>query len=107
MSVVMDCRQLIKDGCSTAAANFTNMLNKKLMEADEAAKDESGKMEVDAFGNMFMPLEEPMPTVKLAAGFEVSLRTMFRGQPCQSRYGRVENATYPISKEIDVYKRQK
>lgn len=100
LSVVMDCRQLIKDGCSTAADNFTNMLNKKLMEADEAAKDESGKMEVDAFGNMFMPLEEPMPTVKLAAGFEVSLRTMFRGQPCQSRYGRVENATYPISKEM-------
>ena len=41
-----------------------------------------------------------MPTVKLAAGFEVSLRTMFRGQPCQSRYGRIENATYPISKEM-------
>ena len=100
LSVIMDCRKLIEDGFSTAAATFTDMLNKKLIEADEAAKGDSGKMEVDAFGNMFTPLEEPMPTVKLAAGFEVSLRTMFRGQPCQSRYGKIENATYPISKEM-------
>ncbi len=41
-----------------------------------------------------------MPTVKLAGGFEVSLRTMFKGQPCQSRYGRFENATYPIAPEV-------
>ena len=77
------------------------MLNKKLIEADEKVKN-SGEKDgsTDAFGEMFVPLEKPMPTVKLAAGFEVSLRTMFRGQPCQSRYGRIENATYPISKEM-------
>ncbi len=100
LSVVMDCRTLINEGFSTATANFTSILNQTLIEADEAVKSDSVKMEVDAFGDMFTPLEEPMPTVKLAAGFEVSLRTMFRGQPCQSRYGRTENATYPISKEM-------
>lgn len=100
LSVVMDCRKLIHEGLSTATENFTSMLNKKLIEADEKVKNSGEKMETDAFGEMFVPLEEPMPTVKLAAGFEVSLRTMFRGQPCQSRYGRIENATYPISKEM-------
>ena len=100
LSVVMDCRKLIHEGLSTATENFTSMLNKKLIEADEKVKNSGEKRETDAFGEMFVPIEEPMPTVKLAAGFEVSLRTMFRGQPCQSRYGRIENATYPISKEM-------
>lgn len=98
LSVVIDCRKLINDGFSTITLNFTKALNQKLIEADEAGKGDCVKAEVDAFGNIFSPFEAPMPTVKLAAGFEVSLRTMFRGQPCQSRYGRIENATYPISK---------
>ena len=100
LSVVMDCRALIQAGLSVATAAFTSMLNQKLIEADTAARTGVVEKETDAFGHVFAPLEEPMPTVKLAAGFEVSLRTMFRGQPCQSRYGRIENATYPISKEM-------
>lgn len=100
LSVVLDTKKLIQEGLSTATVRFTNALNKKLMEADRAAKKETEKEEIDAFGEVFEPLEQPMPTVKLAAGFEVSLRTMFHGQPCQSRYGRMENATYPISKEM-------
>nr|WP_130790260.1 hypothetical protein [Lachnoclostridium pacaense] len=100
LSVVMDCRTLIQAGLSVATAAFTSMLNQKLLEADAAARTVAVEKESDAFGYNFAPLEEPMPTVKLAAGFEVSLRTMFRGQPCQSRYGRIENATYPISKEM-------
>ncbi|ANU45811.1 hypothetical protein ADH76_17040 [Enterocloster clostridioformis] len=100
LSVVMDCRELIRAGLSVTTAAFTSLLNQKLIEADAAARTGAVEKEADAFGHVFAPLEEPMPTVKLAAGFEVSLRTMFRGQPCQSRYGRIENATYPISKEM-------
>ena len=100
LSMVMDCRALIQEGLSVATAAFTSMLNRKLLEADAATRAGAVKKESDAFGYVFAPIEEPMPTVKLAAGFEVSLRTMFRGQPCQSRYGRIENATYPISKEM-------
>lgn len=100
LSVVLDCRKLIDQGLSVAAASFTSILNQKLLETDAEEKKEAAEKEMDAFGQSFVPLEEPMPTVKLAAGFEVSLRTMFRGQPCQSRYGRIENATYPISKEM-------
>ncbi len=99
LSMVMDCRALIQEGLSVATAAFTSMLNRKLLEADAATRAGAVKKESDAFGYVFAPIEEPMPTVKLAAGFEVSLRTMFRGQPCQSRYGRIENATYPISKK--------
>lgn len=38
-----------------------------------------------------------MPSVKLAGGFDATIRTMFKEQRCQSRYGRIENASYPIS----------
>lgn len=100
LSVVLDCRELVQMGLSVAAMAFTSMLNQKLIDADAAARTGTAEKVVDAFGHVFAPIEEPMPTVKLAAGFEVSLRTMFRGQPCQSRYGRIENATYPISKEM-------
>lgn len=100
LSVVLDCRTLIEAGLSVTTAAFTSMLNQKLIEADAVARTGAVEKEADAFGHVFAPLEEPMPTVKLAAGFEVSLRTMFRGQPCQSRYGRIENATYPISKDM-------
>lgn len=99
LSAVLDSTKLIKEGLSVATAGFTSVLNKKLMEADAAVKTGTALKEVDAFGHLAGPLKEPMPTVKLAAGFQVTLRTMFRGQPCQSRYGRTENATYPISKE--------
>lgn len=99
LSVVFDCRKSIRDGMSTVAAGFTKELNKNLVEADAARKSGTAEKEIDAFGQVFEPFEEPMPTVKLAAGFEVSLRTMYRGQPCQSRYGRFGSATYPISKE--------
>lgn len=100
LSVVLDSRRLIEDGLSVAADRFTFTLNRKLLEAEAAMKPKAEKQEIDAFGLVFDPVEEPMPTVKLAAGFEVSLRTMFRGQPCQSRYGRIENASYPISREL-------
>lgn len=100
LSMVLDCKKLINQGLSVATASFTRFFNLKLMETDKGGENKIAKNETDAFGQAFMPLEEPMPTVKLAAGFEVSLRTMFRGQPCQSRYGRIENAAYPISKEL-------
>lgn len=100
LSVILDCDELEDDGVSSATEKFTRGLNHALLEADTTKKRKADANEPDAFGVMFAPLEEPMPTVKLAGGFEVSLRTMFKGQPCQSRYGRFENATYPIAPEV-------
>lgn len=100
LSIIMDCDELEDDGMSSATETFTRGLNRALLAADATEKGKAKADEPDAFGIMFAPLEEPMPTVKLAGGFEVSLRTMFKGQPCQSRYGRFENATYPIAPEM-------
>ncbi len=100
LSVILDSDELEDDDVSSATEKFTRGLNRALLAADATEKGKAEVNELDAFGVMFAPLEEPMPTVKLAGGFEVSLRTMFRGQPCQSRYGRFENATYPIAPEV-------
>jgi len=101
LSTILDCEELIESGYSTTGISFTQKLNEALMEADSEARDEAeGNQIPDAFGEMFTPIEEPMPSVKLARGIDVTLRTMFRGQPCQERYGRIENATYPISPKM-------
>lgn len=100
LSVILDCDELEAADVSSATEKFTRGLNRALLAADATEKGKTKANEPDAFGIMFAPLEEPMPTVKLAGGFEVSLRTMFKGQPCQSRYGRFENATYPIAPEV-------
>lgn len=100
LSVILDCDKLEDDDVSSATEKFTRGLNRALLVADATEKGKLEANEPDAFGIMFAPLEEPMPTVKLAGGFEVSLRTMFKGQPCQRRYGRFENATYPIAPEV-------
>ena len=97
LSVVLDTFYLEDTGYTTIGSRFTNGLNDALLEADRNAKAASGASMTDAFSLPFSPLEEPMPSVKLPAGFSVTLRTMFKGQPCQQRYKRIENASYPIS----------
>lgn len=99
ISVVFDSQQLVAEGIPVVNAGFTKTFNQVLLQADERTKGQEGT-DCDAFGQPFAPLEEPMPSVKLPAGFDVTLRTMFHGQPCQTRYGRIENATYPISREL-------
>lgn len=99
LSVILDCEALEDDRVSSATEKFTKGLNSALLAADATEKGKVEANEADAFGVMFAPLEEPMPTVKLA-GFTASLRTMFKGQPCQSRYGNFENASYPISPKV-------
>lgn len=45
-----------------------------------------------------------MPKVKLAAGFEPALYTMFDGQPCQNRYHNFDDKrdSYPLSAQHRV-----
>ena len=99
LSVVLDTYDLEYQGASTIGPRFAKDLNQALLSAEHLGQKEQTAETKDAFGRNFLPLDEPMPTVKLAAGFEVSLRTMFKGQPCQGRYGKYENDSYPISKE--------
>ncbi len=97
LSIVMDTSVLEACGYSTVGSKFSRDLNAVLLHVDEKKRNGNQAIAADAFGAPYLPMEEPMPKVKLAAGFDVSLRTMFKGQPCQHRYGRIENATYPIA----------
>lgn len=106
LSVAFETSRLIDEmGFPAISRRFVLELNDALLEAKEegtGAKREKSYQESipDAFGIPFTPINEPMPKVKLAGGFDVSLRTMFRGQPCQTRYGQIEDAGYPISLEM-------
>lgn len=97
LSVAFECDELIKNGTPAISERFVKEFNKYLLSVDydEKISDEVSKQ--DAFGIPFHAVEEPMPSVKLAGGFDVTLRTMFKEQHCQARYGRTENASYPIS----------
>lgn len=96
LSVAFESPALIDMGTPAISAKFTVGLNEALLRADSFG-DYSGSSAIDAFGIPFEPIEEPMPEVKLAGGFDVKLRTMFKEQRCQTRYARIENASYPIS----------
>lgn len=97
ISTAFESSRLIDMGIPAVSVRFTEELNAALLQAEAAAQSNKKYDATDAFGIAFETLEEPMPEVKLAGGFDVKLRTMFKEQRCQSRYGRIENASYPIS----------
>lgn len=101
LSVAFDSLRLIDLKIPAISKKFVSELNNALMGAEEAGESDTAS-ETDAFGFLFVPTEKstPMPTVKLAGGFDATLRTMFNGQPCQMRYRRIEDASYPISLEM-------
>jgi hypothetical protein len=97
LSVALESEKLIDMGIPAVSVRFTEEFNAALLHAESIEKEAAVGDQVDAFGVSFLPLEEPMPEVKLAGGFDVKLRTMFKEQKCQTRYGNIENASYPIS----------
>lgn len=100
LSVAFDSAKLIDEGIPAVSEKFVHELNECLLEIDDDKHANSGTDSIDAFGIPFQAIEEPMPTVKLAGGFDVTLRTMFKEQRCQTRYGRIENASYPLSPQM-------
>ena len=99
LSVVLDTEDLIDEGWSTVGPKFAKGLNQALIQAESAKQADQINEMLDAFGISYTPIDDTMPTVKLDAGFDVTLRTMFHGQPCQFRYGAIENGSYPISRK--------
>ena len=100
LSVAFDSTKLIDEGTPAVSEKFVLGLNAYLLDTESNSSEPDDQGLVDAFGIPFQVVEEPMPNVKLAGGFDVTLRTMFKEQYCQTRYGRIENAGYPISPEI-------
>lgn len=82
-----------------SSENITEWINSQLLiKSLSSASAQSDFSESDAFGMPFVNPDEPMPCVKLS-GFEVTLRSMFNGQPCQYRYKQIDDGSYPIAEE--------
>lgn len=97
ISVYLETPRLIETGIPAASHRFVTELNRALLSTEDARASGEAASDVDAFGNPFCPIDDPMPEVKLAGGFDVKLRTMFKEQRCQTRYGKIESESYPIS----------
>lgn len=94
LSVALESTSLIKSGIPAISERFVIGMNQCLLNA-EALQRQSGQTDtLDAFGIPFMTDKMPMPSVKLAGGFDVIIRTMFKEQRCQTRYGRIDSASY-------------
>lgn len=97
ISIAFESEKMIDNGLPAISEKFVFEVNQHLLEVEAQETKEETNDSIDAFGIPFQAIEEPMPSVKLAGGFDATIRTMFKEQRCQSRYGRIENASYPIS----------
>lgn len=99
LSIILDLFDWKQYGCPVASEHITEWINANLLLSKKASSVALSEIsEKDAFGLPFVNPDEPMPNVKLS-GFEVILRAMFNGQPCQYRYKRIDDASYPIAYE--------
>jgi len=98
ISVIFDLSEWRKYGYPIASEEMTVAINTALVQQEIESSSVQQPTRQDAFGRPFdETVSEPMPEVKLS-GFGVTLRSMFKGQPCQKRYGRFDDASYPVSK---------
>ncbi|KLU64841.1 hypothetical protein DEAC_c31690 [Desulfosporosinus acididurans] len=99
ISVVLDLFEWQQYGYPVTSQHATEWINDRLLESSLLTiSKQSEVVGIDAFGLPFVNPNEPMPSVKLN-GFDVILRSMFSGQPCQYRYEQIDDASYPIALE--------
>jgi len=98
ISVILDVYNWTQYGHPVASEYTTVQLNALLLSNSKTKIEVAKTQMADAFGAPFINPNEPMPSVKLAC-FEATLRSMFDGQPCQYRYGQINDASYPIAAE--------
>ncbi|MDR0867229.1 MAG: type I-C CRISPR-associated protein Cas8c/Csd1 [Planctomycetota bacterium] len=107
VSVILDVQDWQKFSYPVAHEKSIVWLNEVLNNsekkiAEKSISDASAPSEalVDAFGEEFSGAGEPMPEVKLPGKLAgVKLRAMFRDHRCQYRYNRIDDDSYPISRE--------
>lgn len=100
ISVILDLHDWSRFTFPVASAETTVEINQALVADEEKtlSNESDSTLPVDAFCCAYSAINDPMPKVKLS-NFNVSLRSMFSGQPCQVRYGTIEGSSYPISYE--------
>jgi hypothetical protein len=98
LSVILDLTDWEQYGHPIANEHTTRWINDILLKSDDASEESAGTGgSLDAFGDVYVHVGEPMPEVKLK-GFRVKLRAMFREQENQYRYGIIDDESYPIAK---------
>ena len=99
VSIVLDLITWEKFEYPIVNENTTRQVNDWLF-ANESGRQPETSDHLDAFGDPYMELGKPipMPSVRLAPGFNVKLRSMFREQVCQYRYKKADDHSFPISK---------
>lgn len=99
LSVILDLFEYEQFEYPIASEYSTIRFNDILLRAEEPVCDiDDDIKQSDAYGFQYRPMKEPMPSIKLK-GFDVTLRSMFSGQPCQYRYRKIEDSSFPIAKE--------
>lgn len=99
LSVILDLQDWQQYGYPVASKHTTELINELLLKSDQSSKASPMMSdETDAFGTPFISVDAPMPNVRLK-GFDVTLRTMFAGQPCQHRYRTIGNTSYLMARE--------
>lgn len=105
ISVFFDTNAYDTYGMYAASREFTAFLNTAFLQAERVSTSGAANDGfIDSFGEIYVPTHLPMPKVKLAAGFEPALYTMFEGQPCQNRYHNFDDQrdSYPLSAQHRV-----
>lgn len=96
ISVIFDLSDWSEFDYPVAHEETTHWINDILLRHDQ--QNVSGGIDgVDAFGLPYTYISEPMPEVNVQGNI-VRLRSMFRDQHCQQRYGTYDSESYPISK---------
>ena len=97
LSIMLDLAEWKQFDVPIASENTTKQINKWLLASSGSGKPaETGAC--DAFGAPYSDIGKAMPSVRLAPGFEVVLRSMFREQHCQYRYHNADDRSFPIAK---------
>ncbi len=102
LSVIFDCKELESIKFSSTSPKFTRGVNQALLaiaKQEIAAQSKKDDIPRDAFGLPYTGINKKikMPEIKLGAGFDIKLRTMFEEQPSQYRYGLIEADSYHLS----------
>ncbi|MDG6250563.1 hypothetical protein, partial [Methanocalculus sp.] len=97
VSIILDLINWERFEYPIANENTTRQVNDSLF-ANETDIQLETSDQLDAFGDPYTELGETMPSVRLVSGFDVALRSMFREQVCQFRYGKADDHSFPISK---------
>jgi hypothetical protein len=96
LSIMLDLSDWQQYGDPIANENTTKQINEWL-NANSGSTPQTTFSQYDAFGTPYSDIGKPMPSVRLAPGFEVALRSMFREQACQYRYRNADDYSFPVA----------